>query len=438
MEATGRNRKLVPDQHLVEKLTEKRQMDSQVQKDTESEMEMDIARTFEDMMRVPVQFYRSIGEDIYAHRSTSPWRSLLLHIYLYAGFINFNLLVIGELVFFYKSIQDFETIRLAIAVAPCIGFSLVADFKQLAMVYYKQTLIKLLDELEEMHPKTLERQRAYRMADFERTMKRVINIFTFLCLAYTTTFSFYPALKASVKFNFLGYETFDRNFGFLIWFPFDATSSNLVYWIVYWIIAHGAYLAGIAFLCADLLLIVVITQICMHFSYISMRLEEHPCEPGRDKENVEFLVWIIRYHDKCLILCEHVNSLYNFSLLLNFLMASMQICFIAFQVTESTVEVIIIYCIFLMTSMVQVFLVCYYGDTLIATSLQVGDAAYNQKWFQCGKTYCQMLKMLIMRSQKPASIRPPTFPPISLVTYMKVISMSYQFFALLRTTYSDN
>ncbi|SPP76673.1 odorant receptor 67c [Drosophila guanche] len=408
------------------------------EKVTSQEQEMDTARTFEDMMWVPVQFYRSIGEDIYAHRSKRPLWSLLLKIYLYAGFINFNLLVIGELVFFYNSIQDFETIRLAIAVAPCIGFSLVADFKQFAMVHYKATLIRLLDELEEMHPKTLAMQRAYRMPDFERTMKRVINIFTFLCLAYTTTFSFYPALKASVKFNFLGYETFDRNFGFLIWFPFDATSSNWVYWIVYWDIAHGAYLAGIAFLCADLLLIVVITQICMHFNYISMRLEEHPCKPHKDKENIEFLVWIIRYHDKCLTLCEHVNSLYSFSLLLNFLMASMQICFIAFQVTESTVEVIIIYCIFLMTSMVQVFLVCYYGDTLIATSLRVGDSAYNQKWFQCSKTYCQMLKMLIMRSQKPASIRPPTFPPISLVTYMKVISMSYQFFALLRTTYSAN
>ncbi|KAH8262462.1 hypothetical protein KR026_007118, partial [Drosophila bipectinata] len=395
------------------------------------------AKTFEDMMRVPVQFYRSIGEDIYAHRSKNPLRSLLLKIYLYAGFINFNLLVIGELVFFYNSIQDFETIRLAIAVAPCIGFSLVADFKQFAMVYHKQTLIQLLDELEDMHPKTLAKQKEYKMSRFEQTMKRVINIFTFLCLAYTTTFSFYPAIKATVKFQFLGYETFDRNFGFLIWFPFDATSSNVVYWIMYWDIAHGAYLAGIAFLCADLLLVVVITQICMHFEYISMRLEEHPCHPGAVKENKEFLISMIRYHDKCLRLCEHVNDLYSFSLLLNFLMASMQICFIAFQVTESTVEVIIIYCIFLMTSMVQVFLVCYYGDSLIAASLKVGDAAYNQKWFQCDKNYCGMLKLLIKRSQKPASIRPPTFPPISLVTYMKVISMSYQFFALLRTTYKD-
>lgn len=53
-------------------------------------------------------------------------------------------------------------------------------------------------------------------------------------------------------------------------------------------------------------------------------------------------------------------------------------------------------------------------------SLNVGDAAYNQNWFQCSRTYCLMLKLMIMRSQKPAMIRPPTFPPISLVTYMKV------------------
>ncbi|EDW70174.1 odorant receptor 67c [Drosophila virilis] len=395
-------------------------------------------RTFGDMMRMPVRFYKTIGEDIYAHRSSNPLRSLLLKIYLYAGFINFNLLVCGELVFFYKSIQDFETVRLAIAVAPCIGFSLVADCKQLTMALYKNTLIRLLDDLEEMHPKTLVAQRAYKLADFEHTMKRVISIFTFLCLAYTTTFTLYPAIKATVKYNFLGYETFDRNFGFLIWFPYDATTKNWVYWITYWDIAHGAYLAGTAFLCADLLLVVVITQLCMHFSYIATRLEAHPCNPDEDAENVRFLATLIKYHDKCLTLCELVDSMYSFSLLLNFLMASMQICFIAFQVTESTIEVILIYCIFLMTSMVQVFLVCYYGDALIAASLRVGDAAYNQNWFQCSKRYCIMLKMMILRSQKPAMIRPPTFPPISLVTYMKVISMSYQFFALLKTTYYRN
>lgn len=258
------------------------------------------ASTFGDMMRAPVRLYKTIGEDIYAHRSTNPLNSLLLKIYLYAGFINFNLLVCGELVFFYKSMQDYETVRLAIAVAPCIGFSLVADFKQFTMVLHKQTLTQLLDELEQMHPKTLQQQRDYKMHDYERTMKRVIGIFTFLCLAYTTTFSLYPAVKASIKYNLLGYDTFDRNFGFLIWFPYDATSRNWIYWITYWDIAHGAYLAGIAFLCADLLLVVVITQLCMHFNYISLRLEAHPCRADSDRENCRFLASMIKYHDKCL------------------------------------------------------------------------------------------------------------------------------------------
>lgn len=256
--------------------------------------------SFADMMRAPVRLYKTIGEDIYAHRSSNALNSLLLKIYLYAGFINFNLLVCGELVFFYKSMQEFETVRLAIAVAPCIGFSLVADFKQITMVLHKKTLTQLFDELEEMHPKTFEQQHAYKMPDYERTMKRVIGIFTFLCLAYTTTFSLYPAIKASIKFHFLGYETFDRNFGFLIWFPYDATSHNWVYWITYWDIAHGAYLAGIAFLCADLLLVVVITQLCMHFNYISLRLEAHPCREDSDRENCRFLASMIKYHDKCL------------------------------------------------------------------------------------------------------------------------------------------
>ncbi|ALC45694.1 Or67c [Drosophila busckii] len=392
-------------------------------------------RSFWHLMRIPVRFYRTIGEDIYAHRSTNALHSLLLKMYLYAGFINFNWLVVGELVMFYTSLQDFDTVRVAIAVAPCIGFSLVADCKQLTMACNRQRLIKLLDELEAIHPKTLQQQQLYKLPSFERTMQRVINIFTFLCLAYTSTFSFYPAIKATVKYQLLGYDTFDRNFGFLIWFPYNATNNNWIYWLTYWEIAHGAYLAGIAFLCADLLLVVIITQLCMHFNYIATRLESYPCHPAEDAQNQNFLRSMIEYHNKCLSICENINVMYSFSLLLNFLMASMQICFIAFQVSDSTIEVILIYCIFLMTSMVQVFLVCYYGDALIAASLRVGDAAYNQNWFQCSKVYCRMLRLLIMRSQRPATIRPPTFPPISLVTFMKVISMSYQFFALLRTTY---
>lgn len=57
---------------------------------------------------------------------------------------------------------------------------------------------------------------------------------------------------------------------------------------------------------------------------------------------------------------------------------------------------------------------------LIFQSMRIGDAAYNQNWFGCDRQYKWLLTIMIMRSQKPACIRAPTFPPISFRTYMKV------------------
>lgn len=64
-------------------------------------------------------------------------------------------------------------------------------------------------------------------------------------------------------------------------------------------------------------------------------------------------------------LSEHVNSIFSFSLLLNFITASFTICFIGFQVTASSKEDFVKYIIFLIASLVQVFVVCYYGDELM-------------------------------------------------------------------------
>ncbi|XP_054729467.1 odorant receptor 67c [Anastrepha obliqua] len=398
-----------------------------------------VDRTFKDFIRIPVIFYQTIGEDLYEHRSSNRIRRWLLKLLLYVGFFNFNLFVAGEIIFFIKALSSYATVLEATGVAPCIGFSLVADFKQIALAAHRETLRQHLDQMEEMFPKGIELQAAYKLPQRERVMRRIMGIFALLCFAYTSTFSLYPALKASVQYWLLGAPEYERGFGFAIWYPYNPTENNWVYWLTYMGQAHGSYLAGVAFLSADLVLVASVTQLCMHFDFISRCLEEFG---GATKMNaqkdLEYLQALVVKHAKCLELSEHVNSIFSFSLLLNFLTASLTICFIGFQVTASSTEDIVKYVIFLTASLVQVLVVCYYGDELMTASLRVGDAAYNQNWFDCDKRYKWLLTIIIMRSQKPASIRAPTFPPISFRTYMKVISMSYQFFALLRTTYGRN
>lgn len=257
-------------------------------------------RTFDDFMKVPVVFYKTIGEDIFDYRSTNYRLRMLLKCLLYIGFLNFNLLVAGEIIFFIIAVQHKDTVLAAIAVAPCIGFSLVADFKQIALEQNRKIVQQHFDKMESIFPNTTAKQTRIQLHSYERTMRRVMIIFSMLCLAYTSTFSLYPACKSFVEYYILRTGKFERRFGFLIWYPYDATSNTWVYWLTYLGQVHGAYLAGVAFLSADLLLVTSITQLSMHLNYISSELEQYVADEEHDKEDLQFLKRIIEQHINCL------------------------------------------------------------------------------------------------------------------------------------------
>ncbi|EDW49665.1 putative odorant receptor 92a [Drosophila sechellia] len=391
--------------------------------------------TFDELTRFPMSFYKTIGEDLYSDRDPNVIRRYLLRFYLVLGFLNFNAYVVGEIAYFIVHIMSTTTLLEATAVAPCIGFSFMADFKQFGLTVNRKRLVRLLDDLKEIFPLDVEAQRKYNVSFYRTHMNRVMTLFTILCMTYTSSFSFYPAIKSTIKYYLMGSEIFERNYGFHILFPYDAETDLTVYWFSYWGLAHCAYVAGVSYVCVDLLLIATITQLTMHFNFIANDLEAYEGGDHTDEENIKYLHNLVVYHARALDLSEEVNNIFSFLILWNFIAASLVICFAGFQITASNVEDIVLYFIFFSASLVQVFVVCYYGDEMISSSSRIGHSAFNQNWLPCSTKYKRILQFIIARSQKPASIRPPTFPPISFNTFMKVISMSYQFFALLRTTY---
>jgi len=149
--------------------------------------------TFDELTRFPMTFYKTIGEDLYSDRDPNVIRRYLLRFYLVLGFLNFNAYVVGEIAYFIVHIMSTTTLLEATAVAPCIGFSFMADFKQFGLTVNKQRLVKLLDDLKEMYPVDIESQRKYQVPYYRKHMNSVMTLFTILCMTYTSSFSFYPA-----------------------------------------------------------------------------------------------------------------------------------------------------------------------------------------------------------------------------------------------------
>ncbi|ALC48452.1 Or67c [Drosophila busckii] len=331
--------------------------------------------SFEDLTRFPMVFYKTIGEDLYSERDKNLVRRYLLRLYLILGFLNFNAYVVGEIAYFIVHITSTTTLLEATAVAPCIGFSFMADFKQFGLTVNRRKLVNLLDQLKEIFPMSREQQQAYQVAYYDKHMNRVMWLFTILCMTYTSSFSFYPAIKSTIKYYFMGSEIFERNYGFHILFPYDAETDITVYWISYWGLAHCAYVAGVSYVCVDLLLITTITQLTMHFNYMADTLAAYNGDEHSVAENLKFAQDFVVYHTRCLELSEEINNIFSFTILWNFIAASLVICFAGFQITASNVEDIVLYFIFFSASLVQVFVVCYYGDEIISSaSIQTNNA----------------------------------------------------------------
>lgn len=84
--------------------------------------------------------------------------------------------------------------------------------------------------------------------------------------------------------------------------------------------------------------------------------------------NIHTYILIVSFSSPPLCsLSEEVNNIFSFTILWNFIAASLVICFAGFQITASNVEDIVLYFIFFSASLVQVFVVCYYGDEMISS-----------------------------------------------------------------------
>lgn len=150
-----------------------------------------------------------------------------------------------------------------------------------------------------------------------------------------------------------------------------------------------------------------------------------------------------------------INSAFQVCILGSFLISTQMICCIGLLMLLGGLEVIIKSVIFLGACLLQVWIICHIGQMLIDSvwlilrsfviikrfapqSEGVAKAVYNQQWFTGSVAYRRQLLIIMMRAQRPATIRPPTFKPSSMELFMEFLSNTYRFFCLLKTMFGES
>ncbi|XP_032585718.1 odorant receptor 45b isoform X2 [Drosophila mojavensis] len=93
---------------------------------------------------------------------------------------------------------------------------------------------------------------------------------------------------------------------------------------------------------------------------------------------------------------------------------------------------IIRYVVYASTVSACLLLYCYGGTEMSLASMDLGEAAYNSHWYMWNREVRQRIFLLIMRAQRPITVRVPFFVP-SLPVFTSVIKFTGSIVALAKT-----
>ncbi|XP_045484839.1 putative odorant receptor 92a isoform X2 [Pieris rapae] len=181
---------------------------------------------------------------------------------------------------------------------------------------------------------------------------------------------------------------------------------------------------------ADALLYAFCLYLRMHFEILSIDFE-------RLTDSKEDLRELVLRHQELIELVNEVQKIYSTSMLFNIIISSFTICFCGFNITViKDVGTSFAFLNFLLMSLYQIFMLCFFGDIISVSSTRIGDAIYKSKWYEAKPAFKRSLFIIIMRSQKPCTLTAAKFATMNLRAFTTILSRSWSYFALLRTMYN--
>nr|XP_036216479.1 odorant receptor 85b-like [Bactrocera oleae] len=233
----------------------------------------------------------------------------------------------------------------------------------------------------------------------------------------------------------------DKNKGFDFTLPFMMTyfydvNQPLAYAVSYFLQCCGAFHMSLLFLSGDLLLISMVHLVNMHFGYLIYKIESF--QPSGTDADMKVLGPLMEYHDEMLFYAERIDNTFGLATLLNYVSSCLVLCFIGLQIVMGSEAVSVIKFIgFLVSTIVQVYFVSYFGNNLKDLSTGISDAFYNHPWYDANYKYMRMLVLPIARAQRCAHLTAFKFFEISMDSFKSLCTTSYQFFTLMRTSIEE-
>ncbi|KAJ8708316.1 hypothetical protein PYW07_010441 [Mythimna separata] len=362
-----------------------------------------------------------------------------------SNFIWLNIELTGAVAWFFTGIANSKSFTELTYVAPCITLSFVGNLKSIYVVFREDNVDKLIDVLRDMEsnergrPKHEEKD-AIMKSDhsFVTTVISILNVFYFVLII---VFSFSPALLMAIKY--FTTNELELLLPSLVVYPFNP--FDIKYWPWVYLRQIWSVVVVLIDICtADYVFYTLCTYIRMQFRLLNHYIERfipNDVVSGRlrniEAVRTEFVV-LVKWHQDLISSVNILETVYTRSTLFNFVSSSVVICLAGFNVmANSDIALVITFLSFLFTCLLQIFFLCFFGDLLMTSSMEVSDAVYNCRWYLADTRLGKDLLIMKTRAQTPCKLTASNFAEVNLKAFMKILSTAWSYFALLQTLYGS-
>ncbi|XP_073960849.1 odorant receptor 4-like isoform X2 [Choristoneura fumiferana] len=176
----------------------------------------------------------------------------------------------------------------------------------------------------------------------------------------------------------------------------------------------------------------------MHFKILQKRFQSavNSWSVQRAEDAKRKFVEVVKRHQELIHLVDQIEILYSKSTLFNIVSSSVLICLSGFNVTSlEDMSVVFSFLAFLFMSLTQIFLLCYFGDMLMRSSMELSEAVYNTSWYQMDQSMKKNILFVLARARRPCKLTAANFADVNLRAFTTILSRSWSYFALLKTVY---
>ncbi|CAH2059315.1 unnamed protein product, partial [Iphiclides podalirius] len=331
---------------------------------------------------------------------------------------------------------------------PCVGYLTLGMVKSFKITYNRPVYENLISELRDMWPRNTVTEEEYNIMYASCKQVKYVLKGYFYCNIVLVLFFVVPPYI--VIFRCMLGEDIPLKLAFSYWFPFDPYQHGRFEAIIVLQTLH-CYLSVCLMLIADLLFCIYLNQITTQLDLLAFRIKKLFYVPIDDqlietyplakytteqiKEHLEAtvgnkwgityqnqLVEIVKRHRDLIRLSTDVEGEFTFALLINFINSSVIICFCGFCCVFVEKWNEINYKLFLSTAIVQIWLLCWYGQKLLDSSQGIFDAVYNSGWYNVPHNIKSSLIIIFYRAQKEVFVTTYGFSIISMRSYSTLMA----------------